>query len=894
MRKTLNILLILLFFALSGKSQTVLFSEDFGTTFHDIYSGSNWECKHSSASSYNTSSAPCGGTGEYAYGLSGFNYYITTKQITLGASGNQLSFDYSFDYSISNPQILISSAASCGSTGTDISGGGLAQSATCTSISYNLDAYANQTIRIVFIAKTSTKTFYFDNIEVSSGSGGGSTSCTDIFNENFGTASSSTQLLTNWCSASSYSNSSSSACEGYSWYAFGSAKYVKTNSIIIPATGTTTLYFDYKFNQFSSYPVVSISTSGCYGTYTSKLTLSYNSTCYNQTIDLSSYAGQTVNIQFYTNNSSGTFILDNVRVENCTTGGGATGSGLKWADTFNDGDSDIDFTGIDGDEDFSGASWSLPDGATIASSGSFAVNHNQTEAFNTTTDDISGYGVLLDKNESLESPTVDLSSQESFKVSFYAMKQGGTANWNSWTKLYLEYWDGSSWKTLQEIKNSSTATSTENDYFIESGFGYHCFTVHKSNTSPGNYYYRLSPHVNPDCFHSDFKLRWRLYESSSFDDPQLYLDNITFRADDDGQLVIPCGLSFWNAPEATGYGLDPEASLINNAPRGVEVETDDLFSGMKGTPDWAGHFNDGNTGGNDLYEIMWAVVSEQKISTTYAKVNFMYPDGSSPQNKTMSIDDAYSGPGYLYYYKEFADCDGSSAGSFNTGPGIIYHFYFQYGSDFRPVYTHLNASGIEIGGGATDLTEGMNPEICTSVLPVEIIDLTAEFTNNSTILSWQTASETNNDYFIVQYSENGKDFVDIGIVDGAGNSNTIQSYQFETEQMLSLAYYRLKQVDFDGTQNLSKIIAVQNQENSIDLFINYSDKNTIYITSQQEYRNMKLMIIDVSGKTVFSQKHHLFAGENKIILNNIEKGLYIVSLIDENSEFRKQKRIIIL
>jgi hypothetical protein len=724
----------------------VLFSEDFGTSFQDIYSGSNWECKYSSASSYNTSSAPCGGTGERAYGLSGFNYYITTKQITLGASGNQLSFDYSFDYSISKPQVLISTSATCGSAGTDITGGGLAQTATCDNISFNLDAYANQTIRIVFIAKTSSKAFYIDNVIVSTGNGGG---------------------------------------------------------------------------------------------------------------------------------------------------GGDTTTDVKWADTFNDGDTDLDFTGNDGDEDCSGSSWTLVDGASIASSGSYTVNRNDTEAFNTTTDDNSGYGVLLDKNESLESPTVDLSSQESFKVSFYAMKQGGTANWNSWTKLYLEYWDGSSWQTLQEIKNSATATSSENDYFIESGFGYHCFTVYKSNTSPGNYYYRFSPHVNPDCFHSDFKLRWRLDEFMSSDYPQVYIDNITFRADDDGQLVIPCGLSYWNAPEATGYGLDPEASLTNNAPRGVEVETDDLFSGMKGTPDWTGHFNDGNTGGNDLYEIMWAVVSEQKISTTYAKVNFMYPDGSSPQNKTMNLDDAYSGPGYLYYYKEFADCDGSSPGSFNTGPGIIYHFYFQYGSDFRPVYTHLNSSGIEMGGGATDLTEGMNPEICTSVLPVEIIDLNAEVINNKHILSWQTASETNNDYFIVQCSENGKDFIDIAIVDGAGNSNTIQSYQFETEQNLPLTYYRLKQVDFDGTQNFSKKIAVQNQKNSFEIFINHSDNNTIYITSQQEYKNTLLLIIDVSGKIVLSQKHHLFSGENKIMLNNIEKGLYIVSLIDENSQFQKQKRLVI-
>lgn len=745
MKKILNIILILIFAVSLAKSQTVLFSETFGTSFQDIYSGPNWECKYSSASSYNTSSAPCGAAGDYAYGLSGFNYYITTKQITLGATGNQLSFDYSFDYSISKPQILISTSAICGNTGTDISGGGLAQTATCANIAFNLDAYANQTIRIIFIAKTSTKAFYFDNIVVSTGGGGG---------------------------------------------------------------------------------------------------------------------------------------------------GGSTD--LKWADTFNDGDLDLDFAGIDGDETCSGATWSLQDGATIASSGSYTVNRSQTEAFNSTADNISGYGVLLDKNESLESPTFDLSSQESFKVSFYAMKQGGTANWNSWTKLYLEYWDGSAWQTLQEIKNSATATSTENDYFIESGFGYHCFTVYKSLDSPGNYYYRFSPHVVSDCFNSDFKLRWRLDEFMSSDYPQLYIDNITFRADDDGQRVIPCGLSYWNAPEATGYGLDPEACLENNAPRGVEVETNDLFSATKGTPDWSGHFNDGNTGGNDLYEIMWAVVSEQKISTTYAKVNFMYPDGSSSQNKTMNLDDSYAGPGYLYYYKEFADCDGSSAGSFNTGPGIIYHFYFQYGNDFRPVYTHLNSSGIEMGGGATDLSEGMNPDICTSVLPTEIFSFTAKSQNNKILIQWHTASESNNDYFVVQSSVDGKNFVDLAFVDGAGNSNTNKYYQYETDQFSELSYYRLKQVDIDGTHNFSKIITAEKQYYEIEVFMSNQFYNTLTINSHYEYQNLHIVIMDAAGRTIHSQRHNLLVGENRINLNNIDKGLYIVSLIDKNSHQITQQRIIIL
>lgn len=737
MIKQVFIWLLLLSLAFTGTSQTVLFSEDFGSSTTGWYQSSspNWDCRHSSANDWSVGTAPCASQYERAYALSGFGYYITTKQITLGASGNQVSFDYSFDYfSFSSPEVRVLTGT-CGSSGTDITSGTLV-SATCDNVSFSLDAYANQTIRLVFYSNTSSEYFYFDNVIVSTGNGGG---------------------------------------------------------------------------------------------------------------------------------------------------GGGTSTDVKWADTFADGDTDLDFTGNDGDEDCSGAVWSLVDGASIANSGSYTVNRNETEAFNTTSDDNSGYAVLLDKNESLESPTVDLSTQESFKISYYAMKQGGSANWNSWTKLYLEYWDGSAWQTLQTIKNSATATSSENDYFIESGFGYHCFTVYKSNTSPGNYYYSSAPHVNSNCFHSDFKLRWRLYESSSFDDPQLYIDNITFRAGDDGESCIPCGLSFWNGPNATHYGKDPEATPTNHAPRGVEVETDELFSGMKGTPDWTGHFNDGNTGGNDLYEIMWAVVSEQKISTTDAKVNFTYPDGTSPQNKTMYLDDTYTGPGYLYYYKEFADCDGSSAGSFNTGPGIIYHFYFEYGSDFRPVYTHLNASGIEMGGGVTDLSEGMNPAICNTTLPVELLNFDVECQNNHIQFNWSTANEKNADYFLIYEIDENQNTHQIAQINAVGNTCLQSDYQYIHEaRNQDLSYYQLIQVDINGESHAYDIAAAHCddfEEFHIELYPNPIINNEIILHSDQNIPNINIELLTLQGQCIDLWPINLIQGINRIEPSKqLKEGTYLISI----------------
>ncbi len=751
MKKYFLIGFLFLSFTLSSIAQTILFSEDFGTNFQNIFSGSNWECKHSSTSSYNTSTGACSSSGDYNYSLSGYGRYITTKEITLGASGNELSFDYSFNYySFASPKVLVSTSSSCGNTGTDITGGALVKTNTCDNVSFSLDAYANQTIRLIFYSNTSSASSYFDNIIVSTGNNGGS----------------------------------------------------------------------------------------------------------------------------------------------------GTGAEFKWADTFNDNNTNLNFTGNDGDEDYCGASWSLIDGASIAYCGSQTVNSYKTEAFNTSNDKTSSYAVLLDKNESLESPTIDLSEQEGFKISFYAMKQGGSANWNSWTKLYLEYWDGYGWKTLQTIKNSATATSEENDYFIESGYGYHCFTVYKSSNSQGNYYYSSGSHVNSACFHSDFKLRWRLDEFSSYKNPQVYIDNITFRADNNGEKLIPCGISYWNSSGATHYGKDNTATATNHSVRGVEVETDDPFNGMSGgSPDWTGHFNDGNSGGNDLYEIMWAVISEQEISTNKAKVKFMHPDGTSSQTGNMNIDNTYPGPGYLYYYKQYADCDGSSPGSFNTHEGLIYHFLFQYGTEFRPVFYHLNSSGIEMGGGATDLSEGMNPEICNSNLPIYLLNFDIDCDDNRLIFNWATTSEINNDYFIIQSSKDGENFNDIAKIQGAGNSNQLNEYSFNYNQKYNNeVYYRLKQVDFDGTAETFEIIYVDCNElkkPQITIYPNPFKGDFLHFNSTTILEDAIISIYDNLGILIYQTKcDEINSSTNVKINKQLESGIYYIKIGSKN-KINKQIPLIV-
>ncbi len=107
------------------------------------------------------------------------------------------------------------------------------------------------------------------------------------------------------------------------------------------------------------------------------------------------------------------------------------------------------------------------------------------------------------------------------------------------------------------------------------------------------------------------------------------------------------------------------------------------------------------------------------------------------------------------------------------------------------------------GGNGNDVT------LSFSVFPVELIGFRAKASGKEVGLSWSTATETNNDFFAVEHSRDGKNFSEIGRVHGAGNSLSVKHYSFvHRTPSKGINYYRLHQFDFDGASEFSKIEAV--------------------------------------------------------------------------------------
>jgi len=183
-------------------------------------------------------------------------------------------------------------------------------------------------------------------------------------------------------------------------------------------------------------------------------------------------------------------------------------------------------------------------------------------------------------------------------------------------------------------------------------------------------------------------------------------------------------------------------------------------------------------------------------------------------------------------------------------------------------------------------------------LPIELLSFNAVYNGKTVDLAWKTASETNNDYFTIERSKDGVFFEIIGLVDGAGNSNSILNYKFEDNYPLKgSSYYRLKQTDFDNNHSYSGIIPIEN--NSVDMefnvFPNPTTAESIHISvSGAAGEEVLVVLYNPLGEEVYSK---LIINSGGTFLTGLDPskkltpGIYLITGTSKNEVFR-QKLII--
>jgi len=191
----------------------------------------------------------------------------------------------------------------------------------------------------------------------------------------------------------------------------------------------------------------------------------------------------------------------------------------------------------------------------------------------------------------------------------------------------------------------------------------------------------------------------------------------------------------------------------------------------------------------------------------------------------------------------------------------------------------------------------------TDVVPVEMLTFTASVRNSEVQLLWSTASELNNQGFEIECSVNNYDnFVMVGFVEGKGSSTEINYYSFSDNPQLNgvnQLYYRLKQINLDGTYSYSNIVNV-GYDVPADFVLNQNYPNPFNPTTTISYFVPKesfvsIKVYDFLGRevtTLVSETKSTGNYELSFDASSLPSGTYFYTLIADN--YSATKKMIIL
>jgi hypothetical protein len=216
-----------------------------------------------------------------------------------------------------------------------------------------------------------------------------------------------------------------------------------------------------------------------------------------------------------------------------------------------------------------------------------------------------------------------------------------------------------------------------------------------------------------------------------------------------------------------------------------------------------------------------------------------------------------------------------------------------------PNGTHSNATQ-SIGAGVvlvqrSDISSFSDYAIAfnkfNETLPVELLDFSAEELSDKQILiSWQTASEINNNYFVLERSYDANNFEKIAQIQGSGNSNSIIEYSFIDKQTANKKiYYRLKQVDFDTKYTYSEIISLSNTpDDSFSNFVYYTNSNLIFNIQNAGNNKTSYKIYNSIGQVAKIGSFDSYDGGIFSIPIYLKPGVYVISVQSENLNFNSK------
>lgn len=224
-------------------------------------------------------------------------------------------------------------------------------------------------------------------------------------------------------------------------------------------------------------------------------------------------------------------------------------------------------------------------------------------------------------------------------------------------------------------------------------------------------------------------------------------------------------------------------------------------------------------------------------------------------------------------------------------------------SEFDPI---LSVSSTGIGGNAIDLTSnvvsdgmmlggttyvefenissfsggtwaaGAGTVGAANALPVEFASVEARRTDDGNVkVQWSTASEVNNDHFVVQHSVDGREFKSFASVEGAGTTYEAMAYSAEhSNPIKGINYYRIAQTDYDGTTSYSDIVSIQ-MSDALTLQLR---PTIVEHTLSYDVGNSaaKMIIMSIDG-SMYQEQY--IDNQGQVDCSHLAPGLYTITVV---------------
>ena len=186
------------------------------------------------------------------------------------------------------------------------------------------------------------------------------------------------------------------------------------------------------------------------------------------------------------------------------------------------------------------------------------------------------------------------------------------------------------------------------------------------------------------------------------------------------------------------------------------------------------------------------------------------------------------------------------------------------------------------GDGRIDVLAAVN----ATVLPIKLKAFRGLVKENNNQLFWTTELEVNSDYFLLEKSIDGVNFSSIGKIATKGKGLGEERYDF-TDNFIekNINYYRLKQVDKDGSFEYSNIIVLKNiKSHKVQVGPNPT-KGLLNVSLESvENEALKLQVINISGQVIKTLTMNVLQGKNQFSINleDLPKGAYNFVMESEN------------